>query len=139
MIDSLVFWRRLIDKTKCNISIGILRFYLNIRMLKHQCTHPMSTFSVLFSLLIRWFLPDKMNPRVVVPKITVMKIKTIAITIQVFNEQYALPFFTTQFCTGEHWLSRQLCSNSNPISPRLFSWTDKEVTFDELLNIFPLK
>lgn len=97
----------------------------------------MSTSCVLFTLLSRLILPDKIKPRVVVPKINVMTIKTIAIIIQTFTEQYVLPFLTTQFCTGKHGFSGQLCINSNPISSCLISWTNK-VTFDEQYNVISM-
>lgn len=75
---------------------------------------------------------------VVVPHINVMTIKTIAITTQMFIEQNARPFVTTQFCTDEHGFSLHVFSSSNGYTSMLFSLTVK-MTLEELLNDFPLK
>lgn len=97
----------------------------------------MSVSSALFTAFNRLAFLNRIKLSVVVHKINVMMIKTIAITIQMFGEQNARPFCTTQLCTDEHKYSLHDFCSSNGCSSLLLFWAVK-VTFDDLLNSFPL-
>lgn len=91
----------------------------------------MSISCVLLADLSHCVLLNKMKLRVVAHKINVIIIKTIAITIQTFNEQNALSFFITQFCTGEQEFSKHAFP-STIANSFLLRFRTVMVTFDEL-------
>lgn len=99
-------------------------------------TYPISISFVLLIVFSCWVLLNKMKLKVVMPKINVVIIKTIAITIQMFTKQNARPSFITQFCNDEQGLSLHVLSILSWCSSLFLSWTVM-MTFDELLNCFP--